>query len=70
MLSLFFLTTGTLFICTNAYAYLDPGTGSIIIQALLGAAAVLMTTLSVYWQKTKDIFFRFIKFIKKGKKNL
>ena len=28
-----------IFIITNAYAYLDPGTGSIILQAILGAIA-------------------------------
>ena len=27
-------------IVTNAYAYLDPGTGSFILQAILGLAAV------------------------------
>lgn len=32
---------------TNAYAYLDPGTGSILLQAL--AAAVLAA--GVFWQR-------------------
>jgi hypothetical protein len=57
----------TLFINTNAYAYLDPGTGSIIIQSLLSAIAVAMTILSVYWLKVKNFFLKFIKFFKKKK---
>lgn len=37
----------------NAFAYLDPGTGSIIIQAILGFIAAAVTTLSIYWSKFK-----------------
>jgi hypothetical protein len=36
-----------------AYAYLDPGTGSIIIQGLIAAVATSIAFLSVYWQKIK-----------------
>ena len=39
----------------NAFAYLDPGTGSIILQAILGAIAAGATWCSIYWQK--KIFF-------------
>jgi hypothetical protein len=41
----------------NAYAYLDPGTGSIILQALLGAIAATASYLIFYWNKVK-IFFK------------
>jgi len=41
---------------TNAHAYLDPGTGSIILQALLGGAAVALATGSLYIQKVKSFF--------------
>ena len=44
-----------LLINSNAYAYLDPGTGSIIIQALLGILAAGVTTVSIYWTKFKSI---------------
>jgi len=44
------------FISNNAFAYLDPGTGSIILQALVGAIAAGATYCSIYWQKIKSFF--------------
>lgn len=49
---------------STAFAYLDPGTGSIILQALLGAIAAGATWCSMYWQKIKNFFNK-----KKNKKN-
>ena len=40
---------------TPAFAYLDPGTGSMILQAIIGAIAVAGATLSVYWGRIKFI---------------
>ena len=34
-----------------AHAYLDPGTGSIILQVLLGGVAGLALVCKLYWQK-------------------
>lgn len=39
-----------------AYAYLDPGTGSLIIQSVIGAAAAVGITLKLYWHKIKLMF--------------
>ena len=39
-----------------AYAYLDPAVGSVILQAIIGGIAVVMTMVSVYWQKLKRFF--------------
>ena len=39
-----------------AYAYLDPGVGSVILQAIIGGIAVGMTIVSIYWQKVKKFF--------------
>lgn len=39
-----------------AFAYLDPGTGSMILQAIIGGAAVGAATISVYWKKLTSIF--------------
>lgn len=36
-----------------AYAYLDPGTGSLIIQSIIGAVAAIGVTLKLYWHKIK-----------------
>ena len=38
----------------KAHAYLDPGTGSIILQALLGLIAAIGATSSFYWKKIKS----------------
>ena len=36
---------------STAHAYLDPGTGSIILQVLLGGVAGLALACRLYWQK-------------------
>jgi len=41
---------------TNAYAYIDPGTGTIIIQAIVGALAAGAVTIKIYWYKLKAFF--------------
>tara|TARA_B100001057_G_scaffold2756_1_gene2550 strand:- start:7956 stop:8171 length:216 start_codon:yes stop_codon:yes gene_type:complete len=62
-----YLTIIILTISTNrAFAYLDPGTGSIILQAILGFIAATLATLSFYWNKVK-IFLS--KILKKNKKS-
>ena len=40
----------------KAQAYIDPGSGSIILQALLGALAAAGVSISIYWNKLKDFF--------------
>ena len=48
-------------LCTSispAYAYLDPGTGSIMIQSVIGAIAAIGVTLKLYWHKIKIMFSR------------
>lgn len=34
-----------------AYAYLEPGTSSMIIQMIIGAIAGVGVTLKIYWHK-------------------
>ena len=51
----------------NAYAYIDPGLGSIIIQGLVAALAAA-TTFIFYWKnKIKNFFKRFKKDNKEDK---
>ena len=38
----------------SAYAYVDPGTGSIITQMLVGALIAMGIGIKVYWYKLKD----------------
>ena len=34
-----------------AYAYLDPGTGSMVLQLLLGGAVGALAILKLYWSR-------------------
>ena len=38
-----------------AYAYLDPGTGSMILQVLLGGVAGMLVIGKLYWHRLKEI---------------
>ena len=42
----------------NAFAYLDPGTGSLIVQGVIGAIAGGLVVGRMYWHKFKSIFTR------------
>lgn len=35
---------------TNAWAYLDPGTGSFAVQALIGLIASMAVAIRLFWQ--------------------
>ena len=45
-----------LFVASPAYAYLDPGTGSMILQGLIAGIAMGWFTLKMYWYKVKAFF--------------
>ena len=53
-----FLIVGILasFNFLDAYAYIEPGTATIIIQALIGALVGVGITLKIYWYKLKEKF--------------
>ena len=53
---------------TKAFAYLDPGTGSIILQAILGFIAASITTISIYWTKFKSLISKLFNKKEKNKK--
>jgi hypothetical protein len=40
----------------DAMAYLDPGTGSLILQGLIAGLAVAGFTIKTYWYKLKSMF--------------
>ena len=46
----------TLFYVRSAYAYLDPGTISMILQGIIGALAVALVSVKLYWYKLKSFF--------------
>ncbi|OHC74266.1 MAG: hypothetical protein A3H92_09310 [Rhodospirillales bacterium RIFCSPLOWO2_02_FULL_58_16] len=39
-----------------AHAYLDPGTGSILLQMILGGAAGAAVVLKLYWRRIISFF--------------
>jgi hypothetical protein len=42
----------------TAFAYLDPGTGSIILQSLIAGIIGSMAFARMYWTRLKEIFRR------------
>lgn len=40
----------------TAFAYLDPGTGSLILQGLIAAIAGSILTIKLYWFKIKGMW--------------
>ena len=55
-LKFLFLIFGLISYTSPAYAYLDPGTGSMLLQGLIGGIAAAIAFLSIYWQKVKAFF--------------
>lgn len=45
-------------ITSPAYAYLDGGTGSVIIQGFLAGIAGFLAMIKLYWHKIKTLFKR------------
>lgn len=40
----------------EAFAYLDPGTGSMILQGIIAGIAVVGLTIKTYWYKIRGFF--------------
>ncbi len=45
-------------IAPPAHAYLDPGTGSMLLQLLLGGVAGVLVVGKLYWHRVKAFFGR------------
>ena len=56
-----FLIIFNLLLSTKVYAYIDPGSGSIILQAIIAALAGAGTAISIYWKKVKLFFSKIFK---------
>ena len=42
---------------THAFAYLDPGTGSMLLQLVLGGIAGVLIVARLYWLRLKRLLF-------------
>ena len=54
---------------SNAYAYLDPATGSIIIQCMVAGLVACMIFMKNFWVKFKYFFNKKIKSNKNKEEN-
>jgi hypothetical protein len=52
----FLVLCALLLIAPSAHAYLDPGSGSAILQGVLGALAAIALTLKLYWHRLLRFF--------------
>ncbi len=44
----------------SAYAYIDPGTGSMILQAVLAAIVGSAVAIKIFWRKIKSLYLRLV----------
>lgn len=49
-------TIGLLAYGQPAFAYLDPGTGSILLQGIIAGVAGVLVVLKLYWYRIKNFF--------------
>lgn len=47
------LTTAGVLTAAPAYAYVDPGTGGLLVQLLTGGVAGLVVLVRLYWSQLK-----------------
>ncbi|MCK4466782.1 MAG: hypothetical protein KAU60_00360 [Desulfobacterales bacterium] len=61
MKKLFVCTTALLlllFLANPVYAYLDPGTGSMLVQAVIAAVAAASVSIGVFRRRIRSFFGR------------
>ena len=60
--STMFISLIVFFIISNpftiAHAYLDPGSGSMLLPLLLGGVTGVVVIFKLYWQRVKGVFNR------------
>jgi hypothetical protein len=50
------ITVLLLFFMADTEAYLDPGTGSMLLQVILGGVAAVGVAIKLYWHKLRAAF--------------
>ena len=50
------LCVGLILTASPAYAYIDPGTGGVLVQLLTGGIAGLLVLAKLYAQRIRDMF--------------
>ena len=44
----------------NAFSYIDPGSGSYVLQILIASVLGILTLMKIYWSKLKTFFANFL----------
>lgn len=50
IVAMFFMLVGII-VPVDAFAYLDPGAGSVLLQGILGGLAAIGVVLQLYWHR-------------------
>jgi hypothetical protein len=58
MQHVFFLFAFFVIFVEPAYSYLDPGTGSMLAQLVMGGLAGVLVVFKLYWKKVKSFFIK------------
>jgi len=51
-----FVLLAVLSLASPAYAYLDPGTGSMLVSAVIGVVAAVGLALKMFWYRLTGLF--------------
>ena len=51
----------------EAHAYIDPGSGSLLIQILFAGLFAFLFTAKLFWQRCTGGIARFLRIVKQGK---
>ena len=43
---------------THAQAYIDPATGSMVVQAVIAAVAAVSVSIGIFWRRLRSFFGR------------
>lgn len=54
LMSIFFV----LVVVNQSYAYIDPGTGSMLVQAVLAAIAAVSVSIGIFWRRIRSFLGR------------
>lgn len=55
--TIMFVILGSVYV-PNSWAYIDPGTGSMLVQALIAGIAVISLGVKYYWRRIRSLFFK------------
>jgi hypothetical protein len=53
--SFFLSAIGFLMFASSAHAYLDPGSGSMVLQVILGGVVGLLMAIKIFWHRILEV---------------